>query len=678
MSTNQYMDLFIEESEEHLQAVNTNLLALEKDPENLPIVNEIFRSAHTLKGMAATMGFEDLTKLTHQMENVLDAIRNEQLKVTTDILNVVFDAVEFLEKMIIDISQGGDGKEDIIAIVSELEKVENGVADELAAPANSLQEETTASPLNKDVVYDDYVQNVLIQAFEEGYFVYQASITLREDCVLKRARIFMILEALEGKAEIIHALPSVEDLEEEKFDFDFTMTLTSKESTEELEETIGRISEVEKVTIQSLLEADLAPSEEPGQPSPSPAVDADAGTEEKVERPTKEESKGSKSSNIASKSIRVNIDRIDQLMRSFEELLIYRGRLEQLAKESDNKENIETLEKMTRVSNDLQNLILSMRMVPVERVFNRFPRMVRSLAQEMGKHINLKITGADTELDRTVVDQIGDPLVHLIRNSVDHGLELPDVRLERNKPATGVIQLRAYHSGNHVMIEIEDDGAGIDRDKVVQKAVSSGLISKEEGEQLPNSEVYDLLFSSGLSTADQISNVSGRGVGLDVVKTTIESLGGAITVTSTPGEGSLFTIELPLTLSIILALLVKVEEETYAISLSSIKETTIIPKSSIRKVHEQKVVNFRDSVIPIISLRETFGFPEEEQEECPAVIVQKGDKQAALLVDSLIGQEEIVIKSLGEFLTNVFAISGATILGDGKVALIIDSNALVS
>ncbi|SFE83121.1 chemotaxis protein CheA [Alteribacillus iranensis] len=666
MSTNQYMDLFLEESEEHLQAVNANLLELEKEPDNLSLVNEIFRSAHTLKGMAATMGFEDLTALTHQMENVLDAIRNEEIQVETDILNVVFDAVEDLEEMIIDISQGGSGSKDTTVIVSQLEQVLEG-----SSVSDFVEKTEREQPaFDSNVEYDGFVQSVLTQAFEEEYHVYQVQVELREDCVLKRARIFMIMEGLEGKAEIIHSSPSVEELEEEKFDYQFTMTLTSMKNAEEIEKIVSHVSEVASVNVKPLTEKEIAPVTQEKETEKSE-------TEKKVEKEKSEPANKPVGGGITSKSIRVNIDRIDQLMRSFEELLIYRGRLEQLAKENGNKDSIETLEKMTRVSNDLQNLILSMRMVPVEQVFNRFPRMVRSLSQELGKKINLRITGADTELDRTVVDQIGDPLVHLIRNSVDHGLELPEERLEKNKQEAGEIHLKAYHSGNHVVIEVSDDGAGINREKVASKAVKSGIITKEEADQFSDNEIYDLLFASGFSTADQVSDVSGRGVGLDVVKTTIESLGGAITVTSVPGEGSLFSIELPLTLSIILALLVRVADETYAISLSSIKETTIIPKSKIRTVHHQKVINFRDSVIPIISLRETFGFPEIDQEECPAVIVQKGEKMVALLVDSLIGQEEIVIKSLGAFLTNVHAISGATILGDGKVALILDSNAFI-
>lgn len=674
MSTNQYMDLFLEESEEHLQAINSNLLELEKSPEDLALVNEIFRSAHTLKGMAATMGFEDLTTLTHQMENVLDAIRNEEINVTTDLLNVVFDSVEDLEQMVIDISQGGSGQKDISAIVKELERTAHAADGVAAAEVDDEEEQVATAQTN--VVYDEFVQNVLTQAFEEEYNVLQTVITLRTDCVLKRARIFMILEALEGQAEIIHASPSVEDLEEENFDYEFTLTLTSHKESGIIKELISKVSEVESVEVIELNPSDLETPSTKEEETATPSPKTESKKEAKKE--AKKEDAPNKRTGITSKSIRVNIDRIDQLMRSFEELLIYRGRLEQLSKENGNKESIETLEKMTRVSNDLQNLILSMRMVPVEQVFNRFPRMVRSLSQEMGKKINLNITGADTELDRTVVDQIGDPLVHLIRNSLDHGLELPEERKQKGKSEAGNINLKAYHSGNHVIIEVGDDGAGINREKVAAKAVKSGVISEEQGEQLPDHEVYDLLFASGFSTADQISDVSGRGVGLDVVKTTIESLGGSITVTSTPGEGSLFAIELPLTLSIIQALLVKVAEETYAISLSSIKETTIVPTKDIRTVQHQKVINFRGAVIPIVSLRKTFGFSKTEQEECPAVIVQKGDKMAALLVDSLIGQEEIVIKSLGEFLVNVYAISGATILGDGKVALIIDSNALIS
>lgn len=366
-------------------------------------------------------------------------------------------------------------------------------------------------------------------------------------------------------------------------------------------------------------------------------------------------------------------------MNLFEELVIDRGRLDQIAKELNHQQLSETVEKMSRVTNDLQSVVLTMRMVPVEAVFNRFPKMVRSLSRELGKKIHLQIIGQETELDRTVIDEIGDPLVHLLRNSVDHGIEMPEERLRKGKPEEGTIQLKAYHSGNHVFIEITDDGAGINREKVARKAVEKGIITEEQMNQLTDKEIFNLILTSGFSTADKISDISGRGVGLDVVKNTIESLGGTISVHSEENVGTTFLIQLPLTLSIISVMLVEVQREKYAIPLTSIIETAIFKKSEIYYAHEQPVIDFRGKVVPILSLQEIFQVPKviEGNDYISTVIIRKGDKLAGLVVDSFIGQEEIVLKSLGNYLTNVFAISGATILGDGQVALIIDCNALI-
>ncbi|HZG58313.1 chemotaxis protein CheA, partial [Paenibacillus sp.] len=368
------------------------------------------------------------------------------------------------------------------------------------------------------------------------------------------------------------------------------------------------------------------------------------------------------------------------LMNLFSELLIDRVRLEALANEVKRPDLIETVEHMGRVSSDLQGVVMKLRMMPVESVFNRFPRMVRDVAKTLGKKVDLVITGADTELDRTVVDEIGDPLVHLLRNSVDHGIESIEERIRAGKPETGTVHLRAFHSGNHVFIEAEDDGKGINRDVILKRAIKNGIVSKEQGDAMTDEAVYQLLFASGFSTAEVISDISGRGVGLDVVKSKIESLGGRVYITSVPGKGSKFSIQLPLTLSIIMAMMVKLGSEKYAIPLSSIVETMIVHKKDIRIVHGNRMFEYRSSVIPLISLSKLFDvsdYSDFGEEETEIVIVRKGDRIAGIAVDELIGQQEIVLKSLGKYLTNLFAISGATILGDGQVALILDTNALI-
>ncbi|WP_100403044.1 chemotaxis protein CheA [Bacillus sp. FJAT-42315] len=672
MEVNQYLEIFIEESKEHLQAVNENLLVLEKNPEDISIVNEIFRSAHTLKGMSATMGYEDLANLTHKMENVLDAIRNHKIQVTAEILDVVFASIDDLEAMVNDIASGGDGKRDVIAIVEKLLKIENG--EELSAASEEVAV-TVSESLPQTAYaaeYDEFERTVIGQSKEQGFSCLEIEVQLRSDCVLKAARVFMVFEVLEKCGEVIKSTPSTEQLEEEKFDEKFVVTIITKSPAEEIESKVKKVSEVVNVTITNVelepLNVNVALQEE-----------VQVEVSKPVENKEVKETKQSKQQAVANKTIRVNIERLDILMNLFEELVIDRGRLEQISGDLNHPELNETVERMSRISGDLQNIILNMRMVPVETVFNRFPRMVRQLARELNKQINLEIIGADTELDRTVIDEIGDPLVHLIRNAIDHGIESPEDRKAKGKPAEGTVKLKAYHSGNHVFIEIEDDGAGINKDKVLRKALSKGVVTEEQALTLSDKQIYELILASGFSTAEQVSDISGRGVGLDVVKTTIESLGGSISIDANEGKGSIFSIQLPLTLSIISVMLVEVEKEKYAIPLSSIIETAIVKKTDILKAHNQQVIDFRGKVVPLVFLEQIFEVPavEEKDEYYSIVIVRKGDKMAGLVVDSFIGQQEVVLKSLGNYLTNVFAISGATILGDGQVALIVDCNALI-
>ncbi|QSB08244.1 chemotaxis protein CheA [Lysinibacillus fusiformis] len=689
MEVNQYLEMFIEESKEHLQACSEHLLELEKNPDDLAIVGEIFRSAHTLKGMSATMGFEDLADLTHKMENVLDAIRNEKIHVTPEILDVVFESVDHLEEMVMDIANGGDGKRDVSSTVAQLKRIELGEEALLEVVA------TVAAPVVESVLeYDSFEQTVITQSAEQGFNAFEISVTLREDCLLKAARVFMVFEILEKDGDVIKSSPTVEKLEDEQFDQQFYVAFVTKTTAEDMQKKLMKVSEVDEVIVttidqrkfsekefeahQEVAATATAVVEVEAIPTATPAAKA-----EPVAKPVKEAAPAKADKNhapVGNKTIRVNIERLDILMNLFEELVIDRGRLQSISTEVNHGELNETVERMSRVMGDLQTIILTMRMVPVETVFNRFPKMIRQLSRDLNKKINLEIIGAETELDRTVIDEIGDPLVHLIRNSVDHGIENPTARRAKGKPEEGTVVLRAYHSGNYVFIEIEDDGAGINREKVLAKAISKGIVTQEQSYSMSDKQINELILASGFSTADVISDVSGRGVGLDVVKTTIESLGGNISIESTQDVGSIFSIQLPLTLSIISVMLVEIEKEIYAIPLSSIIETSIIRSSEIMNAHNQKVIDFRGKVVPLVFLEEIFEVPRQEpqdEEFHSVVIVRKGEKLAGLVVDSFIGQQEIVLKSLGNYLTNIFAISGATILGNGKVALIVDCNALI-
>ncbi len=675
----QYLEIFIEEAKEHLQNCNENLLKLEENPDDLMIINEIFRSAHTLKGMSATMGYEDMANLTHALEGVLDALRNGKFSFSSELLDKIFEAMDELENMVESIISGGDGRADVSEIIEQLQMLADS-SNPVMKMVNP-ERETSANSSAGKLTYDEFEWTVIKQSREQGYHVYEVTIVLQPDCLLKSARVYMVFDAMEKIGEIIKSEPSVEDLEAEQFDNEFTFTLITKEPDRHVKETILNISEIAEVRIHPLDRAN-EPVDEPADQEESKGQLQNNGSKTKSSPTSGSTTKasGQKKATNMQRTIRVNIDRLNSVMNLFEELVIDRGRLEQIATELNHPELTETVEKISRVTSNLQTNILNIRMVPIETVFNRFPKMIRQLARDLGKKIRLHIVGQDTELDRTVIDEIGDPLIHLLRNSADHGIEMPEERKALGKPEEGTILLKAYHSGNQVFIEIEDDGAGINRDKVIQKALQNGLITEEEKDHLTDQEVYDLIFSSGFSTADKVSDVSGRGVGLDVVKNTIESLGGSISVTSERNKGSKFLIQLPLTLSIISILLVQVQDEKYGIPLTSILETGMIHKTDIQYAHDQPVIDFRGKIVPLLSLKEIFHVPvtkEQDQDNLSIVIIRKGDKIAALIVDQFIGQQEVVLKSLGNYLTDVFAISGATILGDGQISLILDCNALI-
>ncbi|MGG3279693.1 chemotaxis protein CheW [Paenibacillus solani] len=689
MDMNQYLTMFIDESNDHLQSLNENMLQLESNPDDIGIVQIIFRSAHTLKGMAATMGYEDLASLTHQMENVLDLVRNEKLKMQDYIFDTLFKSLDALESMVQDITEGGDGKSDVSSIVASLQSIVRGEgaptsegAADGASPAVSVQ----------GIELDEFQFSVLDQSISEGHQVLYIQVTLREDCQLKAVRAYMVFEALERSGEIVKTYPDVQEIEQGEFDRVFSLYYITQRETEDIDNQIKSISEIETTSVVALDHESLqqmvqesAATAEVVKSNDSAAESAPVSSSETtVKTNTAKESKASAPRNTGggnpSRTIRVDIERLDVLMNLFSELLIDRVRLEQLASESNNQELTDTVEHMSRVSSDLQNIVLKLRMVPVDTVFNRFPRMVRDLAKTLDKKIDLIITGAETELDRTVIDEIGDPLVHLLRNSADHGVESIAERIAAGKPETGTVHLRAFHSGNNVFIEIEDDGRGIYREKILKNAIGKGVVTEAEGASMTDDEVNQLLFAPGFSTAEKISDVSGRGVGLDVVKSKIVALGGNVTIYSTPGKGTNFSVQLPLTLSIIAAMLIRMGSEKYAIPLSSIVETGIIKRGQVKHVHGSRMVQFRESLIPIVSLSRFFDVPdfdEEAEEETEIVVIRKGDRLAALTIDDFIGQSEIVIKNLGKYLPAIQGISGATILGDGQVALIIDANAFI-
>jgi two-component system chemotaxis sensor kinase CheA len=689
---NQYMSIFIDEANDHLQSLNENMLRLEQQPEDISIVQIIFRSAHTLKGMSATMGFEDLAALTHEMENVLDLVRNSKLSMNGNIFDTLFKCLDALEAMVQDVINGGTGKGDVADLVERLKTIVKG--DDGGKGVAKAASQTQA--VSASLVLDQFQLSVLSQSLESGHKAYYIEVKVREDCLLKAARAYMVFDVLERNGEVVKAHPSVQEIEQELFERSFSVYYISQVDEAVLQDNISRVSEIESVTMTAVDRDSLnelgrsrsasdqeaeaikqtAAAAAPVIVSPSAAAISESGASRAPAAAAV-----AATGNSAPRTIRVDIDRLDSLMNLFSELLIDRVRLEQLASEVRRNDLTETVEHMARVSSDLQNIVLKLRMVPVESVFNRFPRMVRDLAKSLDKKVDLIIVGAETELDRTVIDEIGDPLVHLIRNAVDHGIEPIAERINLGKPEVGTVHLRAYHAGNHVFIEIEEDGKGINRPKVLETAIKRGVVTAEEAKNLSDDDVNMLIFAAGFSTADKVSDISGRGVGLDVVKSKISSLGGHVTVHSTLGSGTRFSIQLPLTLSIIAAMLIKLGSEKYAFPLSSIVETGAVRRSDIRTLHGNRIIDYRQSIIPVVSLAALIDSPDyrdDDETETEMIVIRKGDKLAAVLVDEFIGQNEIVLKPLGKYLSaSLGIVSGATILGDGQVALIVDPNALI-
>ena len=855
MDVSQYLEIFIDESNEHLQSLSDQLLILEKEPENSDTINEIFRAAHSLKGMAGTMGYKRMQNLTHDMENVFSEVRNGNIKVTSDMCDVLFKCLDALESYVSNIQNTQDeGTDDNEPIIKALNSFIGGneVEEKKEASASQPAEEA-AQGTTSELVFADFEMNAVNEALKKGLGVYEIVVTVDENCILKAARAFLVFKNLEGHCDVIKSEPSTQDIEDEKFEKDFTIVVVSHESLDEVISIIKSVSEIKtaegKAITVPFQEVNDAPAEEEKKEEvkKQPAVTEPAKKEEAKKTAAASPAKKAATANnkAVSHTVRVDIDKLDVLMNLVSELIIAKNGLVSASISSDEAattnnqkftEQIEYLERVTtnlhesvmkvrmmpiegviskfprmirdlnkklnkkmelyitgeeteldrtvldeigdpimhllrnsadhglesaevraergkpevgsiylnafqegnnvvievsddgndidkldvlmnlvseliiaknglvsasissdeaattnnqkfteqieyleRVTTNLHESVMKVRMMPIEGVISKFPRMIRDLNKKLNKKMELYITGEETELDRTVLDEIGDPIMHLLRNSADHGLESAEVRAERGKPEVGSIYLNAFQEGNNVVIEVSDDGNGIDIERVKAKAVEKGTVTQEQADAMTEKEAIDLLFRPSFSTSEKITDVSGRGVGLDVVKSKIEALGGDVEVKTKYGEGSTFSIRLPLTLAIIQALMVKLGDEKYAISLGAIETIEDVPVTDIKYIHAKEVINLRGSVIPLIRLRDILDVPgeQEESDTITVVIVRKGDKLAGLVVDSLIGQMEIVIKSLGKYININIMISGATILGDGSVALIIDANTLV-
>lgn len=655
MDNNRYMELFAEESKEHIQVLNDNILELEVDTNNMEAVNEIFRAAHTLKGMAGTLGLNLITDITHNMENILDDIRNQKKEVTSHLIDILLECTDTLDVLIQDVIEfGREGDRDVTDLLTKLK-------DPISSPIDT----ETKQEYEKAMKLDQYQLSVIKAGVEQGLIPYWIEIKLQPTCLLRAARAYMVFQAAESFGEIIKSVPHVQDIEEEKFEDTFYILLLAKGDQAEIQSKLESISEIEYVRIKKAEYSVEAPKE---------IKDA----KNKIEEKQQQKSDGSNHRQV--RSIRVDIERLDLLMNLVSELIIIKNTMEDLSSNNTDAGMIENMEYLSRVANELHDAVMKVRMVPIEMVFNRFPRVVRDLAKNTNKQIKLNIVGADTEVDRTIIDEIGDPLIHLLRNAIDHGIELPEERLNMGKEPEGTVDLIAYHDGNNVVIEVRDDGRGINYQNIVDSAVRKGLIAKDKANQLDEKDIIDLMFQPGFSTAKSVSDISGRGVGMDVVKTKIEAMGGLIEVETELGKGTRFIVRLPLTLSIIQALLVEVSNEIFAIPLSSVQEIIDIPLSQVKILRGEEVIPYRGSLIPLVRLERELGVEGDDKsrdEVITLVVIKKGEKLSGLTIGNLIGQQEIVIKSLGKYLSDIKIISGATILGDGRVALILDINRIV-
>jgi len=711
MDISQYKDLFITESQEHLDALNKFLLQLENEPDNLDVITEIFRSAHTLKGMSATMGYDQLTELAHEMENLLEHLRTGDIPVTTSVVDTLFSCFDTLGAIINSIAEDRPEEIDFTALVSEIRAVteepgsvtegpvtpsrsarepaagapveEQGVVEPAAAPsaegpASEVVPEDAASPAVPEPSTPSAPERKpepeqssgLLELDEKdinkyaaipGMRIMRLTVELDRECLLKSVRVFMVFKKLAQLGEVLGSLPPVEALEDEKFESTFQVAIATPETAERVEKSLLAIAEISKVATDTLHE----PKEGARPTSGRTAGAGDKATTLAVARKTQ--------------SVRVNIARLDTLMNLVGELVINRTRLAQIASSSSIPELREALDQTSRLTAELQDEVMKTRMVPVEHVFNRFPRMVRDLARSEGKEIDFVVEGKEIELDRTILDEISDPLIHMIRNAVDHGIAPPARREEQGKPARGTVKLSAYRDRNYVAIEVEDDGEGIRPGKVFDRALQKKIISEEERRVLTDDDVLRVLCLPGFSTREQVSGVSGRGVGMDAVKSKAESLGGFVLLSFEPGQRTIVTLKLPLTLAIVQALMVEVSGETYAVPLGTVRETHVINPEDIKTVQSHEAIFLRHETIPLLRLDKLLECSHllNGAEPFPVVITEIGPRLIALGVHSLIGQQEIVISTLDKFLKRVEGFAGATILGTGRVALILDIPSLM-
>ena len=645
---------FLVESFELVEKLDEDLVELESRPDDLDLLNGIFRVAHTIKGASSFLNFDVLTHLTHHMEDVLNKARHGELSITPEVMDVILESVDLMKALLEKIRDtSSDEGIDVSDVVARLDRISGGEGN-VEAPVSSTQsEETIESSSTKEESSSEVEESSEESSSEEEDEIDYENLSPEE---------------IEAEIERLLAKRQEEDRKKRE-------AKKKKESGAEETPKEERKKEEQKTAPTPVPSSSASKKESPAQESTKTKTSSNANAPARKSTPQVEQ------------TIRVDVKRLDHLMNLIGELVLAKNRLIKINSDVEERyEGEEFLEELTQVvsivsivTTDLQIAVMKTRMLPVGKVFNKFPRMIRDLSRELNKKIELVIEGEDTELDKSIVEEIGDPLVHIIRNSCDHGIEPPEERIAAGKPEVGTVQLKAYNEGNHIVIQITDDGRGLDPNKLKQKALEKGLISEKEAENMSDKEAYALIFKPGFSTAAQVTNVSGRGVGMDVVKTNIEKLNGIIEIDSELGKGTTIKLKIPLTLAIIQALLVGVQEENYAIPLASVLETVRISTEEIYTVENKSVMRLRDEVLSLVHIGDIFEVERimENSEHAYVVVLGLGASKLGVIVDTLIGQEEIVIKSLGEYLKGIQGIAGATIRGDGGVTLIVDVVALM-
>lgn len=690
MDSSEYKDVFAAEAREYIQLLNENLLQFEEDPNDPEIIAEMFRAAHSLKGMAGTMGYTEMAEFTHHMENVLDSLRNDEIAASAELVNTMFESVDALETILEEVIATDTVSTDVQGITQKLESLARG---ESLEASSASEDKTSRSVTEGTIVLDEYDAALIKEAKASGKKAYEITVVMRPDVVLKSVRAFTVFQVFDKLGTVAKSVPSAQDIDEDRFDDRFSVVFISDEGAPEIQKAILGIPEIVEAIVEPIgddrLNIRQSSGNTPGRGKGSAEPELSNGEKQADHAGTGGKAAGtSKSKPVhkpmkrmagSDKFVRVETERLDALVDLVGELVISRTQVAEVAKNLTDSYAKSTVAQLDRVTTELQYAAMKLRMVPLKQVFDRFPRLVRDLAQEVNKQVEFEVRGEETELDRSIVNQIADPLVHLLRNALDHGLESQEEREASGKPIRGRVVLEARHEGSHVVIEVSDDGRGIDVDKVKAKAIERGLITSDQASRMSDTDAMKLIFEPGFSTSDVVTDISGRGVGMDAVKSAVEALDGTVEIESKRGLGTRTRLRLPLTLAIIRALLVSVDGEPIAVPVQSVRESLLVDDAQIKTAHGARMITLRNQVLPLLDLADWFGFAATPKKNTyPVIVVQSGEATVGLIVDELIGQQEIVIKSLSPILGEVKGIAGATVLGDGRVALILEASAVLS